>query len=63
MFADSRRCSFADIQKILHLCCDADFSVFTGSRQSSDRDPAFVTLAKNAVGHISVLKPPPQSPF
>ena len=52
----------ADIQKILRLCSDADWSSVT-DRQSSESDPVFVALAQNAVGVISVLKPSPSSMF
>jgi len=41
-----------DIEKILRLCCDADWSMITGTR-SSARDPVFAVLAQNAVGRLS----------
>jgi len=57
MFADSESCSVcvcvhAAMQKILRLCCDADWSMITG-RRSSDRDPVFAALVQNAVCYIS----------
>jgi len=45
-------CLRADLERILRMCCDADWSCITG-RRASDRDPVFAVLAQNAVGHTS----------
>ena len=54
MFADSESDDVLSlcvaIQKLLRLCCDADWSTVTG-RRSSDTDPVFISLAQNVVGH------------
>jgi len=39
------------MQKILRLCCDADWSPIIG-RRLSNRDPVFALIAQNVVSNV-----------